>query len=400
MSKNSHFTGQPIFSQLLFLLPQDEINRTAREFNSDAYCKKFRTYNHLITMLYCIFNRCTSLREVTSGLLASEQKILHLGVDYQPRRSTLADANARRDSAVFEAIYMKLLSKIRSFSPDSRSGKASQLYIVDSTTIKLFSSVLTNAGRKPANGKRKGGIKVHTLISSAEDVPSLIQFTAASANDGPFLKEIQLPSGSIIVFDKGYLSYNEWNRFNDQDVTWITRLNKSAVYEVREQKTLTEEQIEQGIKKDWIITLGHNHYKGKPKVEGRLVEYYDSAKDELFQFITNSTLHDPFTICEFYRKRWQIELLFKRFKQNYPLHHFLGDSSNAIKIQIWCALICDLILKYIKSKVKKKWAFSNLASFIRIHLMTYIELFSFLKNPEKSLMKPYKEYNLPSLFAT
>ena len=116
-----------------------------------------------------------------------------------------------------------------------------------------------------------------------------------------------------------------------------------------------------------------------------MIDFTDPASGKKFQFITNNTKLSPATIASIYQKRWQIEILFKRLKQNYPLKYFLGDSENAIKIQIWCALIADLLIKLIKAKADRKWSFSNLTSIIRIHLMTYIDLFAFLKNPDRAL---------------
>jgi hypothetical protein len=400
MSKNTFFSGQPIFSQILSFVPAAKIHRLASKHNSDRYYKSFFTYDHLVTMLYTIFNKCNGLREVTTGMMALEQKIGHLGIDTQPCKSTFSDANTNRNPAVFEAIYMDLFSRYQQFLPDSRSKKSSRLYIADSTTISLFQEILGNAGRSPVNGKRKGGIKVHTLTRSDEDVPCLIRFTAASAADSPFLKEIKLAPHSIIVFDRGYNNYTQWNRLNKDKVTWVTRLTKSTVYKIIESKTLSEKQQKHGVLKDCIVEVGHNHSKTNVKVKARLIEYYDKVTKETFQFLTNGFRFAPFTICEFYRKRWQIESLFKRLKQNYPLRHFVGDTPNAIQIQIWCALIADLILKVIQSSVKRKWSFSNLSSFVRIHLMTYIELFSFLQNPEKTLIKSASSQQAPSLFIT
>src|SRR6187200_1813062 len=151
MNKSNFFSGQPIFSQLLKLIPKDSVLRIAYDNKSDHYCKRFNTYEHLVTMLYSIFNNCNSIREVTTGMLASEQRLAHLGIRYHPRRSTISDANIRRQAEVFEKIY-------------------------------LFQEVLRTSGKNPS-GKRKGGIKVHTLIRSDEDVPSMIRLTEAAAND-------------------------------------------------------------------------------------------------------------------------------------------------------------------------------------------------------------------------
>ena len=400
MIKSNFFTGQPIFSQLLKFIPRQVISRIAIDLQSDRYCKRFSTYDHLVCMLYGVFNHCTSLREITTGMLAWENRLLHLGVRHHPRRSTISDANNRRSAEVFESIYMKLFDRYSHFLSDSRSkSRSSRLYIFDSTTITLFQEVLKAAGSNPANGKRKGGIKVHTLIRSDQDVPCMSRFSPGAANDMRFLKDIHLPKGSLVVFDKGYNDYNAFNRFTTEGVSWVTRLHQHLVYKVLQENPVSEVQRCKGVIDDRQILLGVDYKPNKPKVKARLVAFTDDS-GKVFEFLTNNFKLMPATIAEIYKKRWQIELLFKRIKQNYPLKYFLGDSENAITIQIWCALIADLLLKIIKKGSKAKCSFSNLAAMVRLHLMTYINLFDFLKHPEKALLRKIQQQPIaPLLFS-
>jgi hypothetical protein len=331
-------------------------------------------------MLYATFNHCNSLREVTTGMLAAEQRLNHLGVRYHPRRSTISDANNRRQADVFGAIYYKLYQRYEGFLSDSRKKSiASRLYIFDSTTISLFQEILRTSGQNPA-GKRKGGIKVHTLIRSDQDIPCMIRYSAAAANDSQFLKEVHLPKGSILVFDRGYADYIKLNSFSASGVTWVTRRRSRSAYDVLEE--LNNPHKEKGVIADKRIRLG---YRSSNRVLGRIVQFKSPESGEVYEFLTNNMKMSAITIAELYRKRWQIELLFKRMKQNYPIKYFLGDSENAIKLQIWCALIADLILKIIKKGMAAKWSFANLAAMMRLHLMTYIDIRGFLKSPEKAL---------------
>lgn len=388
MSKSNFFTGQPIFSQLLKYIPRHDIVRIAREQGSDRYCKRFSSYDHLVTILYAILNHCTSLREVTTGMLGWEHRLGHIGVRHYPRRSTISDANNRRSASVFEHIYLKLFERYSHFLSDSRRRVTdSRLYIFDSTTITLFQEVLKGAGKTPLSGKRKGGIKVHTLIRSDQDIPCMVRFSPGVANDMRFLKQVQLPKGSLITFDKGYNDYKTFNRFAREGINWITRLHRHLVFKVIAHRAVTKDQKQKGVISDQQISLGTDTKPARPRVKARLIVFRDPKSGKQLEFLTNNCRMHASTIAGLYKKRWQIELLFKRIKQNYPLKYFLGDSENAIKIQIWCALIADLLLKIIKKKCKGKWSFSNLAAMIRLHLMTYIDLLSFLKNPEKSLIK-------------
>jgi hypothetical protein len=401
MAKDALFTGQPIFSQLLSFLNRGKILRQANQFQSDHYYKRFRTYHHLVTMLYATFHKCTSLREVTTGMQACAHRLQHLGMDYCPRRSTLSDANRDRCSEVFEAIYLDLYKDLHSFLPDSQSKYSwyKRLYIVDSTTVSLFKEILKNAGRKAVDGKRKGGIKVHTLMHAEEDVPCLVKMTAAAAHDIPFIQGLALPKGSIVTFDKGYVDYAQYDLWTQQKIWWVTRLRKGAQYEIIERIPVNAQEYDRGVREDVKIILGHQSHDQIVRTSARLVVYYDKTSDKTFHFITNHTKFNPSVISLIYKHRWQIELLFKRIKQNYPLRYFLGDNENAIRIQIWCALIADLLLKFVQSRLKRCWSFGNLASMVRIHLMSYLHIFKFLEHPDRILINSQITYNKgPTLF--
>lgn len=405
MRKGNFFTGQPIFNQVLNYIPRNLVQQVSRELNADYYYKSFKCYDHLVTMLYAIFNHCTSLREVTTGLLGWEYRIHHLGLKAHPRRSTISDANNQRSPEVFEKIYLKLLDKYRPILPDSRKrSRKNNLYIFDSTSIALFQEILKGSGLSNHDGKRKGGIKVHTLLHASSDVPAMIRYSASAEPDSKFLKQVQLPRGSVVVFDKGYRNYSTYNRFTNEQITWVTRHRDTSIYKIIKDCPVNDYQSKNGVETDCLIELGHSHQKNATKVQARMVTYKDPATGKLFHFITNNTCLAPLTIANYYRQRWQIETFFKRIKQNYPLNYFLGDNENAIKIQIWCVLIADLLLKVIKQGTRSTMAFSNVVGLVRLHLMTYMDIKSFLRAPEKSLLRKIQQqkqgFPNPSLFST
>jgi hypothetical protein len=396
MNKSSFFTGQPIFSQLVKFIPRQLIAKASIDFKSDRYCKKFDTYHHLITMLYTCYQHCTSLREVVTGLQACEGRLQPLNIHYLPARSTLAEANQRRSYEVFASLYEKLLVRYGNLLADSRKKNRlmNRLIIIDSTTISLFQEILKNAGRPGVNGKKKGGIKVHMAVRAKQDVPYFIRFTAAAKADVPLMKELNPPNGSIVVMDKGYNNYHWMNQWKSNGVDWVTRLRQKGVYKVTEQLSVSEKQAANGIISDQLIVMGVDNNKIE-QVPCRLVCYYDNVRQKNFQFITSNKRLSALNVAMLYKKRWQIEMLFKRLKQNMPLEYFLGDNENAIKIQIFCALIADLLLKVVMSKIKRKWAFSNLASIIRLHLMNYTHIDRFLENPEtRSIYNPPPNFQL------
>ncbi|RYY72780.1 MAG: IS4 family transposase [Gammaproteobacteria bacterium] len=408
MGKGIFFTGQPILSQLLCFIPRSMVQRIAHELKSDRYVKHFGAYEHLVTMLYAVLNRCTSLREVVTGMQASCGRLQHLGLSCTPRRSTLADANGRRDAAFFERLYHGLYQLHYGGLPDSlpKKGILERLFIIDSTTITLFSDVLQGAGCYGNKGCKKGGVKAHVCARALHDAAAFVVLSEAARHDTLILDKMALPTGSIVVFDKGYRNYKQLLEWSRQDVTWVTRLSKGTVYEVAEEKELSDAARSAGVLSDQNIILGNPATEKKtPLQRARLITYYDAEKDRTFEFITNNRRMAPLTICGIYRQRWQIELLFKRIKQAFQLHFFMGDSENAIYVQLWCTLIADLLLKIVKDRLKKvgvQWSMANITSLVRLHLTTYIDLFAFLRQPEKALLGYEDHYHKEQLllFAT
>lgn len=378
MNKSTHFSGHPIIKQLLNLIPSRIIRRTADSFGSDRYYKTCKTREHLVSMLYASLSGVSSLRELSTVMLACEGKLSHLNLENFPKRSTLSDANAKRSSEVFATIYYSLLDRYAIVLSDSSTLRlpVKHLKIVDSSTISLFSDILKGVGRNPINGKKKGGIKMHTVINAMEDVPCLVRFSSAATHDHTFLKELNLKKGSFVVFDKAYTDYAQYHQWTEQDIYFVTRQKGNASYE-----SLNEFEPQQGtsdnILKDETITV----VKNGQEVQLRRIAYWDGGHEKAYVFLTNNFLLSPEKICDIYKHRWQIETMFKRLKQNFPLKYFLGDNRNAIEIQIWCGLIVQLLMMVVQTRVKKKWAYSNMVSMVRLHLMSYIDLFSFMENP-------------------
>jgi hypothetical protein len=210
---------------------------------------------------------------------------------------------------------------------DSRLSDADlkRLYIMDSTTISLFKDILKGVGRNPKEGRKKGGIKAHTIIKASENVPCLIRYSEAARHDHLFLKEVfNLAAGSIITFDKGYVDYAQYEAFSRSSIWYVTRLKDNTIYQPGEEFDIPD-NAHSGILKDEEIIL---YYGDKKKEEhrARRIAYWDSENDRLFQFITNNFELTAEKIALIYKKRWQIELLFKQLKQNFPLKYFTSVS--------------------------------------------------------------------------
>lgn len=384
MSENRKFSGQPVISQILDVIPGTIIAAANRKHRSNRYYKRLPLRVHLVSLLYGVFSYCNGLREVCEGMLACEGKLSHLGLDKAPARSTLSDANNKRSYLVFETIYYSLLGRYHSFISDSRLKGLSirNLKIIDSTTIRLFSEILQGVGRNRLDGSRKkGGIKVHALMDAFSGVTEFTRITAAREHDRKFLYHLKLPTNSWIVFDKAYTTYNQFSKWTKQKVWFVTRMRNNADYHVT--KVLvdrTRKQKARGVLKEQCVTVG-------VKARGVIIErlklrriVYRAEEGKMYEYLTNNFTLPANQIATIYKNRWMIELLFKQMKQNFPLRYFWGESTNAIKMQVYCVLIAQLLMVVIRKKAATKKSFANMITVIRLHLTSYVGLLEFIKD--------------------
>ena len=413
MGKDTIFTGQPLLSQMTNLLDKREVLRLSRSYGGERYVKSFDGWQHLVVMLYAVIMRFDSLREITTSLLAEANKLSHVGITNMPRRSTLSDANARRPEAFFGAVYRHLYERYRgllclrrtasrsairvnstalaysALSSDSRQAGGrhhweDRLFIIDSTTITLFSNLLfKGVGRNPKRGKKKGGLKVHEIIQANEGVPCDVCFTSAAKHDSFMLVPEKLSSGDILAMDRAYIDYAKLQRLTELGVTYVTKMKKNLKYE---QKTdivysSTNALVARREQEVEFVKAGKDGIEIRHKA--RIITYYDKEKAKLVSLLTNDSDLGAEDVIAIYRRRWQIETLFKQMKQNFPLRYFYGESANAIKIQIWVILIANLLLTIMRRQLKREWSFSNLATVVRILLMCYVNFYAFFESPEK-----------------
>ena len=389
MSKITTFSGQPQYLQILNLANRAKIQEISKQNNYDRYVKKLDGYTHFVALLFAVLMRYDSLRETVIGLMAEAQKFQHLGINYLVRRSTLSEANNRRSSSFFGEIYQSLYQQYKDVLADSRSEEwVKRLYIMDSTTISLFSDILKGAGRNPKTGKKKGGIKAHTVIKADENMPCLVRFTSAATHDRIMLKYLTLPAGSILAIDRAYIDYSVFQRFTEQRITYVTKMKKNLTYKVLSSVYyVAPEGVKYHISKVRFT-------KGELTHEARIIEYWKPGKQESVRLLTNDLESEIEWVIALYDRKWQIEILFKQLKQNFPLKYFYGDSVNAIESQIWVTMIANLLLTVIHKRLERKWAFSNMVTMIRRMLMYYIDLYAFLEDPEGLWNTLIKEQNL------
>ncbi len=242
MGKSNFFSEKSVFHQLLSLIPRSALLKLSHKYAADRYCKTFKTYDHLVTMLYCCFERCSSLREVIVGLQASCSQLLHIGLSATPRRSTLAEANERRSAGLFEELYHLIYRRYYPQLPGSLKGRrlSDKLFVVDSTIVSLFSTIMQSTGCKGTNGRKKGGIKAHVLLRAKDNLPCFVRLSDGKQNDNKFLPQLNLAAGSIVVMDKGYHNYQQFIQWTCDQVSWVTRLNDRAVYSIHACRPLSD----------------------------------------------------------------------------------------------------------------------------------------------------------------
>ena len=409
MSKSTHFSGQPIYGQLIDLLDKSKILEFGATIGKEKYIKKFDPYQHLLIMLYAVIKRMDSLREISASMLPEANKLSHIGITNMPKRSTLSDANSRRSEKIFEGIYRDLYDTYREeLSADSRKRQNpkwfERLQIMDSTTISLFSNlVFKGVGRHPKTGKKKGGIKAHSIIHANECVPSDVRFTSAATHDSFMLQPVQYAAGDILAIDRAYIDYEKLEELTRRGVTYVTKMKRNLKYSVKKDTIYMDEDGLATIRTQHVTFLKKEKDRDDIVHHARIVTYTDIKKTrcKLVSLLTNDMDMEEREIIDIYRKRWEIELMFKQLKQNFPLRYFYGESENAIKIQIWTTLIANLLLMVIQKRVKNKsWSFSGLATIIRITLMYYINCYTFLEEPEKDWNKILEDEKSPPLMPT
>ena len=399
MGKSTHFFGQPIYGQLIKLLEKSKILQMSRKHGGERYVKSFDGFTHLLTMLYAVIMRFDSLREIETSMTAEVRKLHHIGIESVPKRSTLSDANARRSEKFFEEVYRDLYETNKSqLTSDSRRGGTEEwlkrLRIIDSTTISLFSNLIfKGVGRHPKTGRKKGGIKVHAVIHANEGVPCDVQFTSAATNDTFMLVPSKFSEREIAAMDRAYINYDKFEELTEQNVVYVTKMKKNLNYEL----LLDFMEMTPAGKMEYreqIVVFS----KGDTRHIARIITYVDFKKGKLprlISLLTNDFDMRPETIVEIYRRRWQIESLFKQIKQNFPLRYFYGESANAIKIQIWVTLIANLLLSLLQSSLERRWSFSGLATMVRIVLMYYLNMNTFFNKPDEDLRLMLMEASEP-----
>jgi hypothetical protein len=367
-----------LFNQLLQHFPRTEFGALVKKNDAEKAAKGFGCWTQLVSMLFCQLAHADSLREICNGLGCCLGKLVHLGIAKAPNKSTLSYANEHRPAQLYEDLFYTALNRFRDEEGLGQRKKKfrfkNKLLSLDSTTISLCLKLFPWAKFRRA----KGGVKAHVLLDHDDYLPRYVLITEAKRSDVKMADAFTLNPGSIVAMDRGYNDYGLFFNWTTEEIYFVTRLKENAAYEVAEELAVPQDR---NIRSDQLIRLtGVQAQKDCPCLLRRVV-VWDPVNQREIALLTNLIAFGATTIAAIYKDRWEIELFFKALKQNLKVKSFVGTSENALRIQIWTALIAILLLKWLHHLSKAKWSLSNLASMLRLNLFTYRDLRNWLDNP-------------------
>jgi hypothetical protein len=363
-----------LFSQILKLFQRPDFTHHVRELKAEYHARGFSSWDQFVAMLFCQLAQARSLREISDGLKSCEGRLKHLGLEQEPKRSTLSYANAHRPWELFERLFYDLLEQCQCISPKKKFRFKNPLLSMDSTVIELCASMFDWAHWR----RTKGAVKLHLLLDHDGYLPVFGHITEGKVADVKVAQTLDFPKGSIVAMDRGYTDYKLYARWTQEGVYFVSRLKaKADVIEVESRR------VPKGgpVLRDETIRL-KPFMAGRPDLPDlrRVVVWLEDKQQEL-ELLTNNFDLAASTIAAIYKERWQIELFFKSLKQQLKIKTFVGTSANAVRIQIWTALIAVLVVRYLQFRSSFRWAVSNLVALLRWNLFSYRDLWEWLNRP-------------------
>ena len=373
-----------MFSQILKLIPRADFARLVKETKSEHRSKGVSSWSQFVAMLFCQLGRAHSLREIEGGLKSCEGKLAHLGIE-APARSSLSYANSHRPAELFEKVFYTLFDTVSSKAVGKKKFRfKNKLVSLDSTVIDLCLSMYDWAKFR----RTKGAVKLHLVLDHDGYLPCFGLITDGKVSDVKAAWQIDFAPDTIVVDDRGYNDYRLFSNWTEAGVYFVTRMKDNALFEVVEER---EPPQNRKIVTDQIIRLTGTGAQKKCTHLLRRIEAVREDTGEMLVFLTNHLGLGASTIAAIYKDRWQIELFFKAIKQNLKIKTFVGTSANAVKTQIWTALISMLLLRYLQMSSKFGWSLSNLVALLRMNLFTHRDLMAWLNQPFTTPPDPQDE---------
>ena len=367
-----------LFAQVIGKLPKENIKKIIRVAKTDKHCKGYSTLDQLVSMIFCQFSGCDSVRDISNGLKSASGNLNHLGMWRAPSKSTVAYQNAHRDCSVFREIFYMLYRHFGQQAGYSRRGFRFKMPIklLDSTLISLTMSVYDWAHYTTS----KGAVKMHTLLDYDALLPEFVNITDGKRTDNKVAFDIPVTPHSIVVADRGYCDYSLLNYWDSNKVFFVVRHKDNIRYQSIEERPLPD-KCAQHVLIDEVIEFELDAAKKKYPNRLRRIAVWNEEHEYTVELLTNNFSLAASTIASLYKARWLIEVFFRNLKQLLRIKSFIGTTENAVQIQIWTALITMLILCWLKYEAKYKWALANLVVSLRLNTFTKINLEKWLNEP-------------------
>lgn len=365
-----------MFSQILALFHRGEFADIVQKHKAEKHSKGFSCWNQFTSMMFCQLGQAHSLREICNGLANCLGKLKHLGIDKAPSKSTLAYANEHRPWEVYQDMFYIMLYKCTAVAKGKkrRFRFKNKLFSLDASIIDLCLSMFEWAEFR----RTKGAVKLHMLLDHDGYLPTYALITEGKVHEVTVARQFNLASGSIIAIDRGYNDYSLYGYWTAKGIYFVTRMKSNAQFDVIEERIPPKYR---NVISDEIIVLTGVDADEKCSYPLRRIVVWDPKKEKEVVFLTNHLKFGATTIAQIYKDRWEIEIFFKALKQNLKVKTFVGTSPNALKTQIWTALIAILVLKYLKLRSQFSWSLSNLVALLRWNIFTYRDLWQWIDNP-------------------
>ena len=377
--------GKYIFAQLTDFLPRRVFDRIVISHEGNKYVRSFTCWNQMLCMVFGQLTSRDSMRDLMLSLEAHQPKFYHLGFGPTVTRRNLGKANEKRSYRIFEDFAYVLIEEARRscYKTDFEINVDGNVFALDSTTIDLCLSVFWWAEFRRA----KGGIKLHTLYDVKTSIPTFLHISNANVHDVNILDLIPYEAGSFYVVDKAYIDYRRLYRMHTQEAFFVTRAKDNMRFNRMYSKPVDKDK---GVRYDQIGKLETYYPKKEYPDKLRRIKYYDQETNKELVFLTNNTSLDALEIAMLYKKRWEVELFFKWMKQHLRIKSFWGTTLNAVKIQMYCAIIAYCLVAIIGNKLKVDRSIYEILQILSISLLD--------KTPVKEILtkcdyKDVKELN-------
>jgi len=361
--------GKTVFAQLLAHLPRHEFRRAVARHRGNYRVRSFSCWDQFIAMAFAQLSGRESLRDIEACLSSHREKLYHVGMRGKISRSTLAEANERRDFRIYEKVGYSLIRTARElYQAEELAVELDRsLYALDSTTIDLCLSLFPWATFR----KTKAAVKMHTLLDLRGSIPTFVGLTSGAVHDVNFLDVVPLEEESVVTMDRGYLDFERLYAVHRLPAFFVIRAKRNLRF-----RRLSSSTVDKtcGVRVDQIIALmGTRSRKDYPE-SLRRVAFYDMKNHRRLVFLTNLFSVSPKTVADIYKQRWQVELFFKWIKGHLRIKSFYGTSANAVKIQVWVAIIVYLLVAIAKKRLKLQPSLHTLLQIVEVNLFEKIDI--------------------------